>query len=150
MHQKLRYLAGLGRVAAVAVTLVVAISPAHHLAAQTSNCHAADSTSVRTLANFKKLVSASDSFTVRVRTRLQISSMPVNKVSYVTSAQTCAAAGTAFNTRYGTPGVAHNLYVFKLDKDYAVEDPTETGNGAYRGILIFTSAWVFKSAYAPN
>src|SRR6185312_2498551 len=76
------------------------------LAAQASSCLPADSTSVRTIRDFKDLVSSSDSFTVRLRTRLGLPSMPTSKVSYVTASQTCSAAVTALNGYDNTPGIA--------------------------------------------
>lgn len=146
----------LGRTVVVWLTVagvsVLALSGcfAGRLAAQASACHSSDSTSVRTIRDFKDLVSSSDSFVVRVRTRLGLPKMPTSKVSYVTASQTCSAAVTALNSYFNTPGTARTVYVYKLGNSYGVEDPAATADGAYRGIVIYTSTWAFQAAYAPN
>lgn len=115
-----------------------------------SNCRAADPLSARTVTDFKNLLSSSDSFDVRIRTSLGIAGTAASKVSYVTTASTCNSAASALNVYSATPGRARSVYVWKLGNFYAVEDPSDQNPGSYRALVLYTSKWAFKSAYAPN
>ncbi len=115
-----------------------------------SSCRAADSLSARTVTDFKNLLSSADSFDVRIRSSLGIAGTNANKVSYVTTASVCNSAGSALNAYSATPGQARRVYVWKLGNFYAVEDPADQNAGSYRALVLYTSQWVFKSAFAPN
>lgn len=117
---------------------------------QTTSCRAADSTSARTVGDLKNLVTSSDSFTVRVRNGLGLPTMPASKVSYSTDSRTCNSAVTALNTYFATPGRSRAVHVYKIGSYFGVEDPTEQNPGSYRGVVIYDSKWVYKSAWAPN
>jgi len=113
-------------------------------------CRPADALSARTVTDFKSLLSSSDSFDARIRTSLGIAGTGVNKVSYVTTANTCKSAAAALNVYSATPGRARSVYVWELGNFYAVEDPADQEPGSYRALVLYTSTWAFKSAYAPN
>jgi hypothetical protein len=107
--------------------------------------------SARTVRDFKNMLSSTDSFQVRLRTSLGIAGTAANKVSYNTTASICNSAASALNTRSGTPGRARNVYVWKIGNFYAVEDPADQSPAfSYRGLILYTSQWVFRSAYATN
>jgi hypothetical protein len=46
-----------------------------------------------------------------------------------------------------TPSVSRQLYVCKVGRDFAVEDPTVGKDSDYRGLRIFDSKWVYRRTY---
>jgi hypothetical protein len=130
--------------------LVLVVSSATPTLSQTTSCRAIDSTSARTVGDLKDLVTSSDSFTVRVRNALGLPTMQASKVSFVTDSRTCNSAVTALNTYFSTPGRSRVVDVYKIGTYYGVEDPTERSEGAYRGVVVYDSKWVYKTAWGPN
>jgi hypothetical protein len=134
----------------IAAVLGAAVALTSAQLAMAQSCRPADSLSSRTTSLLKDYVTATDSVTVRVAKSLGISGTSANKVSYNTSSSICSAAVTALNSKSGTPSRARSVYVWVVGTNYAVEDPADEESGFYRAVLLFTSKWVFKSAWAPN
>jgi hypothetical protein len=128
--------------------VILGLTGAAH--AQSSACRPPDVESSRTTSTLKDYVTSTDSFTIRLQNALGITGTPVNKISYSTDPRTCSSAVTALNSRFKTPGLARSVYVWIVGGSYAVEDPSDQLPGGYRAIILFTSKWAFKSAWAPN
>jgi len=133
-----------------AVAVLAAIFSFPGRSSAQNSCRAADSLSARTVTDFKSLLSSADSFDIRIKASLGIAGTSANKVSYVTTASVCNSAASALNAYSATPGQARSVYVWKLGNFYAVEDPADQNPGSYRALVLYTSQWVFKSAFAPN
>ena len=141
----------LNSVASITVLLVPALLNFTQSAeAQSSACRPPDAISDQTTSLLKNYVTSTDSFTVRIRNSLGIAGTPTNKIAYSTDSRTCTSAVTALNNRFNTPGRARKVYVWNVGTNNAVWDPADQLPGGYRSILLFTSKWAFKSAWAPN
>ena len=67
--------------------------------------------------------------------------------SVVTQNTTCTNAAAAIDAIAGTPPSGRRVYVYKLGKFYAVEDPNRTAGG-WRQIAFFSSAFAYKGSLA--
>ena len=110
-------------------------------------CRPSDVTTVRTVAHLQRLVTSSTSSDRALKDSLGITATKAGDVAYVTAERTCAKALTAFNTVMATPSQTRQLYVFKIGRDFAVEDPTMGQNAEYRGLRIFSRVWAYKRTY---
>lgn len=63
-------------------------------------------------------------------------------------ASICAKAATALDSLTGSPPTNREVYVYKLGKIYAVEDPLDRAGGGLHQIAFFTSKWVYLSSLA--
>jgi hypothetical protein len=110
-------------------------------------CRPSDATVTRTVADLQRLVTSTAASDKAVKDSLRITATKATDVAYVTDERTCGKALTAFNTLMATPSLSRSLYVFKIGKDYAVEDPTVGQASEYRGLRIFGSGWAYNRTY---
>lgn len=110
-------------------------------------CLPSDATVTRTVADLQRLVTSTAASDRALKDSLRITVTKATDVAYVTDERTCGKALTAFNTQMATPSLSRSLYVFKIGKDFAVEDPTVGRDSEYRGLRIFGSGWVYQRTY---
>ena len=98
----------IGRLSAI-VGLVGAISafgPSGHVTSATTICMPSDSFAATMVANFQAAMTSTDTMKAHSRVFMQLPSVPVSQVSYVTSNKTCNSAATAYNAALvGTPPI---------------------------------------------
>jgi hypothetical protein len=110
-------------------------------------CRPSDFLVTRTVAHLKQLVTSTDPTDKAVKDSLRITATRASDVSYVTDERICGKALPAFNAVRRTPSAARQLYVYKIGRDFAVEDPTVGRDSHYRGLLIFDSKWQYMRTY---
>jgi hypothetical protein len=97
-----------------------------------------------------RLVTGTDSATVRTRNALQLPAVAASKVSVVTTGSACAKAGDAYHTAVtpaGTPPVSRTLVVIKVGSNrYVVKDPSHRV-GEFRNNIIFDATWTFLAEF---
>ena len=111
------------------------------LAQRGSGCRPADSQVVPAHLSYLTLVvSETDSVSQVVRDSLWLPLTSPSKVRLVTRATTCTSAVSALNALVGTPGQVRQVWVYALDRNYAVEDPTLV-DPAGKAFYLFDSKW---------
>jgi hypothetical protein len=110
-------------------------------------CRPSDFLVTRTVAHLQQLVTSTDPTDKAVRDSLRITATRASDISYVTDERTCGKALPAYNTAMSTPSAVRQLYVYKIGRDFAVEDPTVGQDSHYRGLHIFDSKWLYKRTY---
>lgn len=127
--------------ASLALVLVLQLS-GRALHAQTSKCLPADSLSAALIADLKRIVSATDAWTVQGRDNIfHIPVVPPSSITLVTDSKVCAKASAAYGTLPGTT-VTPNVYVIALgNAGYAVQVPDQPGEH-YGTQKIFDRKWV--------
>ena len=106
-----------------------------------STCHPQDGNTTTLYQWAKEVATGTDSLSAVNRQAFSIPSTSASKVSIVTSASTCNAAGNAVSLALGSsPTDGRAVHVVKVDKVYVVSDPVERVGGFGRS-FVFDSKW---------
>ena len=104
-----------------------------------------------TAQNLPILDSIANGVTVEMRATRDSLGLPVAqsmvRASLVTENAICAQAASAIDGIVGSLPSARRVYVYRLGKAYAVEDPTRLAGG-WRQIAFFTSAFAYTASLA--
>lgn len=114
-------------------------------------CRSADAFSANQITALGRVVSWTDSTSVRVRTALQLPQLSASAVTLVTQAQTCSKAAGALDAVQDTVNTNRVMYVFKLGNTrFAVKEVLAGTSGVMLdssdpGTWFFTNKWQFLS-----
>lgn len=112
-----------------------------------SSCRPADQSSDQVQAMVSDIATGTDSLSKADRDSTGIPATTISKISLTTDSRTCDKAVQAVNTVFGTPGVARQVYVIKIDASFAVVDPqSPPGMDA---VFIFDRKWIHKETMLP-
>jgi hypothetical protein len=110
-------------------------------------CLPADSVTTQTSP---LLDSIANGLTVEMRATRDSLGLPATsnvRSSVVTQNTTCTKAASTIDSIAGTPPSGRRVYVYKLGKFYAVEDPNRTAGG-WRQIAFFSSSFAYQGSLA--
>src|SRR6266481_7278724 len=127
----------------IALCLLCALSS--RARAQTYTCLSDTSETAQVLRDYIiRLVTGTDTATVRTRNAYQLPAVAASKVSVVTTASICRTAGPAYHaavTPPGTPQHSRTLVLIKVSNTrYIVLDSNEL-TGEFENHIIFDSNW---------
>lgn len=131
----------------VALIAFAPLTASARLMAQTV-CRPADAVTSRTIAELATIVSGTDSAAQASRDSLHLAATLASKVTLVTNEKTCKSARDALNRAWNTPGALRQVYVYQIGQFWSVEDPQISGNGEYRGVVIYDGRWRYQSTMA--
>ena len=137
------------RLAVVVLALPLAFRETAAQGTRASTCRASDDTAAVLGSYLATLVTTTDPVRVSLRASVGLPAIDSTRIAYVTHTHVCNKLVDAMNARYQTPGLARQLYVYKVGTVYAVQDPAHP-TGEYVPTVVFDRRYQYKgSILAP-